>query len=135
MVYKQLTNFIFTIILILIFNAALAADTVTHSRENCYLKKTATRKGTIYLHLGRAMELSTRVKISSVSVGEEKIADVTPVSTNSIRIIGLKKGSTNLIVSYGNDYCEEYILLVNGGYRVEVLEGITTNEDRSLTGW
>ena len=137
MIYKRLINFIFTIILVLIFNTALAADTMDNSRKNCYLKKPAKGKGIIYLHLGRAVELSTKtkIKISCVSVGEEEIADVTPLSANSIRMIGLKKGSTNFIVSYENNYCEEYILLVNGGYRVEVLEGITTNEDRSLTGW
>ena len=81
------------------------------------------------------MELTTRKKVVYLAVGEEKIADAVPVDPGRIRILGLKEGATNLVIVYNDDSADEYEILVNKGFRVEVLNGIITNPDTSLTGW
>jgi Flp pilus assembly secretin CpaC len=91
--------------------------------------------GTFRLEPGKAVELATRHNISYVAVGQEKIADVVPVAPKQIRIVGIKHGSTNLIITYDNDYAEEYEICVTQGYTVEVLDGIITNPNTSLIGW
>lgn len=91
--------------------------------------------GAFRLEPGKALELATRHNISYVAVGEEKIADVVPVAPMKIRIVGAKHGSTNLIITYDNNYSEEYDICVTRGYTVEVLDGIITNPNTSLIGW
>ena len=87
------------------------------------------------LELGKALELKTRHKIISVSVGREDIADVVPVAPKSIRVLGLKSGSTNLIIRYDDNSAEEFEILVNKGFTVEVISGTVTDPNASLTGW
>jgi hypothetical protein len=58
-----------------------------------------------------------------------------PVSPQRIRILGLHQGATNLIVGYKDHPDAEYEVLVNNGLKVEVIGGIITIPDASLTGW
>lgn len=95
----------------------------------------AHQKGGIKIELGKALELATEFKVISLAIGDRKIADVMPITPQRIRILGLKPGTTNLIVSYGEKRSEEYEICVNHGYKVEVIDGIITNPNTSLTGW
>ena len=95
----------------------------------------AQHMGSIKVELGKALELRTRSKVISVAIGLKEIADVMPVTPMRIRILGLKPGATNLIIYFAEHHAEEYELLVNQGYRVEVIYGIVTNPDASLVGW
>lgn len=92
-------------------------------------------KGSIKIEQGKAVELAAKLKVVSLAIGAKEIADVTPVSPQRIRILGLQKGTTNLIVGYENHPYEEYEILVNDGFKVEVIGGIITIPDASLTGW
>ena len=96
----------------------------------------ATRyKGSIKIEKGKAIELAVRFKVFSLAIGIKEIADVIPVTPQRIRILGLQKGATNLIISYEDHPDVEYEILVNDGFRVEVIGGIITIPDASLTGW
>lgn len=109
------------------------AAPVTKRQNN--LKPAAQFKGAIRVEQGKAMELTTRKKVVYLAVGKEKIADAVPVDPKRIRILGLKEGATNLVIVYNDDSADEYEILVNKGFRVEVLNGVITNPDTSLTGW
>ena len=92
-------------------------------------------KGSIKVERGKAIELASRFQVVSLAIGDKEIADVMPVSPQRIRILGLQKGTTNLIISYKNHPDAEYEILVNDGFKVEVIGGIITIPDASLVGW
>ena len=92
-------------------------------------------KGFIKIERGKAVELGTTFKVVSVAIGIKEIADVIPVSPQRIRILGLQKGTTNLIIGYKDHPDAEYEILVNDGFKVEVIGGIVTIPDASLMGW
>jgi len=92
-------------------------------------------KGFIKIERGKAVELGTTFKVVSLAIGIKEIADVIPVSPQRIRILGLQKGTTNLIIGYNNHPDAEYEILVNDGFKVEVIGGIITIPDASLVGW
>ena len=96
----------------------------------------ATRcMGSTKIESGKALELFTTSDVLSLSIGAQGIADVIPLEPRRIRILGLKPGATNLIVSYTEKGSEEYEICVNSGYKVEVISGILTNSACSLIGW
>ena len=109
------------------------AAPVTKRQNN--LKPAAQFKGAIRVEQGKAMELTTRKKVVYLAVGNEKIADAVPVDPVRIRILGLQTGATNLVVVYDDNFADEYEILVNKGFQVEVINGIITNPDASLVGW
>jgi Flp pilus assembly secretin CpaC len=113
---------------------AVAGHPVVFAKEKNILRATHYA-GALCLEPGKAIELTTRRDIAYVAVGLEQIADVVPVAPRRIRIVGVKHGSTNLIITYDNDYAEEYNICINQGYTVEVLDGIITNPNTSLIGW
>jgi Flp pilus assembly secretin CpaC len=113
---------------------AVAGHPVVFAKEK-NIRRAAHYAGTFRLEPGKAIELNTRHDIAYVAVGLEQIADVVPVAPRRIRIVGVKHGSTNLIITYDNDDAEEYNICINQGYTVEVLDGIITNPNTSLTGW
>ena len=95
----------------------------------------ADYKGSIKIEKGKAIELAVSSKVVSLAIGDKKIADVRPVTPQRIRILGLHQGTTNLIVGYEDHPDAEYEVLVNNGFKVEVIGGIITIQDASLTGW
>ena len=135
MIFHKLGICIVIITAICCFEIAVAGDVVTFAKEQINIKKAIHYKGGIKLELGKAVELKTRHKIISVSVGREDIADLIPVAPKLIRVLGLKPGSTNLIIRYDDNSAEEFEILVNKGFTVEVISGTVTNPDASLTGW
>ena len=116
--------------------AALAAEPVS-------VRPATTYMGTIKLEQHRAVELECRFAVSRVSVGDPDVADIdlTGPEPRTLRIIGKTPGRTNLIVWYGDGTVRgsgpghEYELLVDGGYRVEVIKGTATDPEASLKGW
>jgi len=90
---------------------------------------------TIKIKLFRSFELFTKKEISSVAVGENKIVDFVVLDSHHIRLVGKNEGGTNVIISYRDGGYEEYEVLVDKGFNVEVIIGITTVPDFSLKGW
>ena len=135
MIFHKLGICIVVMISICCFKIAVADDFVTFAKKQINIKKATHYKGRFKLQLGKAVELKTRQKIISVSVGREDIADVIPVAPKLIRILGLKPGATNLIIRYDDNSAEEFEILVNKGFTVEVISGTVTNPDASLIGW
>jgi len=135
MIFHKLGICIVIITAICCFEIAVAGDVVTFAKEQINIKKATHYKGGIKLELGKAVELKTRHKIISVSVGREDIADLIPVAPKLIRVLGLKPGSTNLIIRYDDNSAEEFEILVNKGFTVEVISGTVTNPNASLIGW
>jgi Flp pilus assembly secretin CpaC len=127
----------FVMVFVFCFYTAGAADSVpvANTKRQSNLRPATFFKGVIRLELGKGIEFATRKKVVYLAVGEEKIADAVPVSPVRIRILGLNAGSTNIIVVYDDDSADEYEVLVNKGFRVEVINGIVTNPDASLIGW
>ncbi|HDM76059.1 MAG TPA: hypothetical protein ENG51_06260 [Deltaproteobacteria bacterium] len=90
---------------------------------------------TIKIRLFRSFELFTQKEITSVAVGESKIVDFVVLDAHHVRLVGKNEGSTNLIISYKEGGYEEYEVLVDKGFNVEVIIGITTVPEFSLKGW
>lgn len=99
------------------------------------MRPAARKMGEIRVVLGQAVEFATRFKVVSMAVGMKEIAEVMPVTPTRIRILGLKPGTTNLIIRFAGKAAQEYEIFVNQGYTVEVLNGTVTNPDASLRGW
>ena len=135
MIFRKLGTYVLTAIAICCSIIVAVGDVVTFAKEPINIKKATHYKGAIKLELGKALELKTRYKIISVSVGREDIADVIPVAPKSIRVLGLKPGLTNLIIRYDNNSAEEFEILINKGFTVEVISGTVTDPNASLIGW
>ncbi len=135
MIFHKLGTYVLIVTAICCFKIAAVGDVATFAKEPINIKKATHYKGGVKLELGKALELKTRHKIISVSVGREDIADVVPVAPKSIRVLGLKSGSTNLIIRYDDNSAEEFEILVNKGFTVEVISGTVTDPNASLTGW
>ncbi len=129
--------YILMIIFIFCFSVVEPASSasVTNTKRQNNLRPATFFKGAIRLELGKGIELATRKKVVYLAVGNEKIADAVPVNPGKIRILGLQTGTTNLVIVYDDNFAEEYELLVNKGFKVEVINGIITNPDASLVGW
>ena len=112
-----------------------SSASVTNTKKQNNLRPATFFKGAIRLELGKGIELAARKKIVYLAVGNEKIADAVPVDPVRIRILGLQTGATNLVVGYDDNSSDEYEILVNKGFQVEVINGIITNPDASLVGW
>ena len=135
MIFRKLGTYVLTVIAICCFIIVAVGDVVTFAKEPINIKKATHYKGGIKIELGKALELKTRYKIISVSVGREDIADVIPVAPKSIRVLGLKPGLTNLIIRYDDNSAEEFEILINKGFTVEVISGTVTDPNASLIGW
>ena len=70
-----------------------------------------------------------------MAVGENKIVDFVVLDSHHIRLVGKNEGGTNVIISYREGGYDEYEVLVDKGFNVEVIIGITTVPDFSLKGW
>lgn len=92
-------------------------------------------RNTIKIKLFRSFELFTKKEIASVAVGESKIVDFVVLSSHHIRLVGKNEGSTNVIISYKQGGYEEYEVLVDKGFNVEVIIGVVTVPEFSLKGW
>ena len=126
------------IIIFFILNICILQGNISRAdgaNEAPLIYSVTQNKGSIKIERGKAVELGTIFKVVSLAIGTTKIADVRPVSPQRIRILGLQKGVTNLIISYKNHPDEEYEILVNDGFKVEVMGGIITIPDASLMGW
>jgi len=99
------------------------------------INQKATYGNTIKIKLFRSFELFTKKEIASVAVGESKIVDFVVLDSHHIRLVGKNEGGTNLIISYKHGGYEEYEVLVDKGYNVEVIIGIVTVPELSLKGW
>jgi Flp pilus assembly secretin CpaC len=133
---KSVLYFVMIIFVFCFYTVGTAGSApVTNTKRQSNLRPATFFKGAIRLELGKGIELATRKKVAYLAVGEEKIADAVPVDPVRIRIVGLHTGSTNLIVVYDDNSADEYEILVNKGFRVEVINGIITNPDASLVGW
>ena len=133
---KSVFYFVIIIFVLSFYTVGTAGSaSVTNTKRQTNLRPATFFKGAIRLELGKAIELSTREKVIYLAVGEEKIADAVPVDPVRIRILALHTGATNLIVVYDDDSADEYEILVNKGFRVEVINGTITNPDASLIGW
>jgi len=135
MIFRKLGTYVLTVTAICCSIIVAVGDVVTFAKEPIDIKKATHYKGGIKLELGKALELKTRYKIISVSVGREDIADVIPVAPNSLRVLGLKPGLTNLIIRYDDNSAEEFEILINKGFTVEVISGTVTDPNASLIGW
>ena len=135
MIFRKLGTYVLTAIAICCSIIVAVGDVVTFAKEPINIKKATHYKGGIKIELGKALELKTRYKIISVSVGREDIADVIPVAPKSIRVLGLKPGLTNLIIRYDDNSAEEFEILINKGFTVEVISGTVTDPNASLIGW
>ncbi len=135
MIFRKLGTYVLTVIAICCSIIVAVGDVVTFAKEPINIKKATHYKGGIKIELGKALELKTRYKIISVSVGREDIADVIPVAPKSIRVLGLKPGLTNLIIRYDDNSAEEFEILINKGFTVEVISGTVTDPNASLIGW
>ncbi len=99
------------------------------------INQKATYGNTIKIKLFRSFELFTKEEITSVAVGESKIVDFVVLDPHHIRLVGKNEGGTNLIISYKHGGYEEYEVLVDKGFNVEVIIGIVTVPELSLKGW
>ena len=135
MKFNRTVLYFLIIIFVFCFYAIGPASSASVTKRQSNLRPVTFFKGAIKLELGRAIELATRKKVVYLAIGNEKIADAVPVDPVQIRILALRTGATNLIVGYDDNSADEYEILVNKGFRVEVINGIITNPDASLVGW
>jgi len=125
-----------SIIIFFILITCILSNNICKAEDEAPFIYPATHcKGIIKIEKGKAIELAVRFKVVSLAIGIKEIADVIPVSPQRIRILGLQKGTTNLIIGYKNHPDAEYEILVNDGFKVEVIGGIVTIPDASLVGW
>ena len=128
--------YVLTFILLIQFAVHSAfAEEASYPGKNCNPTVATRFMGDIKVAKGRGLELKTKFKIAVLSIGDESIADVTPVSARLLRIAGIKQGKTNLIIRYADGYAVEYNVLVDSGFTVEVINGVVTNPGASLVGW
>ncbi|MBL0732649.1 MAG: pilus assembly protein N-terminal domain-containing protein [Desulfosarcina sp.] len=123
------------ILFVFCFYTVGTASSAPVAKRQSNLRPVAFFKGAIRLEPGKAIEFATRKKVAYLAVGAEKIADAVPVDSAKIRILGLQTGATNLVVGYDDNSADEYEILVNKGFKVEVINGIITNPAASLVGW
>ena len=131
---RSVLYFLMIIFIFCLYMAGTSSSAPVTKRQS-NLRPAAFFKGAIRLELGKGIELATRKKVAYLAVGNEKIADAVPVDPVRIRILGLQTGATNLVVVYDDNFADEYEILVNKGFQVEVINGIITNPDASLVGW
>ena len=125
-----------SIIIFFILVTCILSNNISKADDEIPFIYSATHyKGIIKIEKGKAVELATTSKVVSLAIGTKEIADVLPVTPQHIRILGLQKGTTNLIIGYKDHPDAEYEILVNNGFKVEVIGGIVTIQDASLVGW
>ena len=124
-----------SIIIFFILITCILSKNICRADEVPFIYPATHYKGIIKIERGKAVELGTIFEVVSLAIGIKEIADVIPVTPQRIRILGLQKGTTNLIIGYKDHPVAEYEILVNDGFKVEVIGGIITIPDASLTGW
>ncbi|WP_319526466.1 pilus assembly protein N-terminal domain-containing protein [uncultured Desulfosarcina sp.] len=129
------------LLLLLSSGMALAGDA---SRRPLRLLDNTRLAGRIELCLGEGRELYLPHDIGNLSLGSTDIADVMLMKgphPRTIRIVGKSEGRTNLIISppametENNVRKIEYLILVRKAYQVEVINGVETSPEASLSGW
>ncbi|HEC31795.1 MAG TPA: hypothetical protein ENI41_04820 [Deltaproteobacteria bacterium] len=125
-----------TFIFLIVFISVLCVCNNTWAgRGKIRISRATIYKGDIKIKLGEATDFKTSRDVKSIAVGTDAIADVLALSPRLIRIVGMKPGETNLIIRYSDGYAEEFHVMVNKGYTVEVISGINTRDSLSLSGW
>jgi len=125
-----------TFIFLIVFISVLCVCNNTWAgRGKLRISRATIYKGDIKIKLGEATDFKTSRDVKSIAVGTDAIADVLALSPRLIRIVGMKPGETNLIIRYSDGYAEEFHVMVNKGYTVEVISGINTRDSLSLSGW
>ena len=125
-----------TFIFLIVFISVLCVCNNTWAgRGKIRISRATIYKGDIKIKLGEATDFKTSRDVKSIAVGTNTIADVLALSPRLIRIVGMKPGETNLIIRYSDGYAEEFHVMVNKGYTVEVISGINTRDSLSLSGW
>ena len=121
------------LLVIVLFTASFAA-----AADESLIRRATEPAGVIRLTPSRAVEIECSRDITRIAVGNPDIADIMLVpgrSPRMVRIIGKAAGATNLIVWFGEGNGHEYELLIDAGYRVEVINGTATDPEGSLKGW
>jgi len=129
-------TFRYTLVFLIVFFSVLCVSNGTWAgRGEIRISRATIYKGDIKIKLGEATDFKTSRDVKSIAVGTDAIADVLALSPRLIRIVGMKPGETNLIIRYSDGYAEEFHVMVNKGYTVEVISGINTRDSLSLSGW
>ena len=124
--------------ILIILGVAFLIPPVAGAADEALIRRATEPASVIRLKPNRALELECSKDVTRIAVGNPDIADIMLVpgkSPRMVRIIGKAAGATNLIVWFDEGKGHEYELLINAGYRVEVINGTATNPEGSLKGW